>query len=416
MAETPTLTYDIDSLRGGVTEFICSAYSKLKSASETISSLPTPKGCESARNLSEIVDNIKNSVGAVKTAIENAADALENNEYSIIDLIWDKLREFFNLPPDIDIDVDANVDEEKLKDPLSENTPFESSKKDDVAKSLAKKYHIDTRGKTADEIIREAKEIERSRKVKLWDEEFSGVSAGKYGMETTKDTETNLKPKNNRDIAHRGYTPGDIYDNSAEGFKLAGEKGFWGCETDIRFDASGNLVCSHNSVKNGENPTSFEEYLDICKEYGMTAIIDLKYEKGVGPADANLSPEILKVIQEKGMMDSCVLQTNNYTDIPYIRETSEDARIWYLTDVISEDNINLMKENNVECVNTTSSKNNAYKIKKITENGIDVCVWNVQTDSAKERVKNMGATYVMSDNVLGITPYQEGEEDVNGLE
>ena len=42
MAETPTLTYDIDSLRGGVTEFICSAYSKLKSASETISSLPTP--------------------------------------------------------------------------------------------------------------------------------------------------------------------------------------------------------------------------------------------------------------------------------------------------------------------------------------------------------------------------------------
>lgn len=172
MAETPTLTYDIDSLRGDVTEFICSAYSKLKSASETISSLPTPEGCENARNLSEIVDNIK----------------------------------------------------------------------------------------------------------------------------------------------------------------------------------------------------------------------------------------------------SCVLQTNNYTDIPYIRETSEDARIWYLTDVISEDNINLMKENNVECVNTTSSKNNAYKIKKITENGIDVCVWNVQTDSAKERVKNMGATYVMSDNVLGITPYQEGEEDVNGLE
>ena len=179
MAETPTLTYDIDSLRGDVIESICSAYGKLKSASETISSLPTPEGCENARNLSEIVDNIKNSVGAVKTTIQNAADALENNEYSLLDLIWDKFKEFFNLPPDIDIDVDVNVDEEKLKDPLSKNSPFESSK-DDVAKSLAKKYHIDTRGKTADEIIREAKEIQRDRNAKLWGEDFFGVPVGKY--------------------------------------------------------------------------------------------------------------------------------------------------------------------------------------------------------------------------------------------
>ena len=224
---------------------------------------------------------------------------------------------------------------------------------------------------------------------------------------------TNIQPKNNSDIAHRGYTPGGIYDNSAEGFRLAGEKGFWGCETDVRFDADGNLVCSHNAVKNGQNPTSFEEYLDICKEYGMTAIIDLKYEKGVGPADAKLSPTILETIQKKGMMDSCILQTNNPTDIPYIRENSEDARIWYLTDVVSDNNINLINENNVECVNILSSENNAYRIKKLTENGTDVCVWNVQTETSKDKVLNMGAKYVMSDNVLGITPYQEGEEDFN---
>ena len=226
---------------------------------------------------------------------------------------------------------------------------------------------------------------------------------------------TNIQPKNNSDIAHRGYTPGGIYDNSAEGFRLAGEKGFWGCETDVRFDADGNLVCSHNAVKNGQNPTSFEEYLDICKEYGMTAIIDLKYEKGVGPADPKLSPTILETIQKKGMMDSCILQTNNPTDIPYIRENSEDARIWYLTDVVSDNNINLINENNVECVNILSSENNAYRIKKLTENGTDVCVWNVQTETSKDKVLNMGAKYVMSDNVLGITPYQEGEEDFNGV-
>lgn len=225
----------------------------------------------------------------------------------------------------------------------------------------------------------------------------------------------NLQPKNNSDISHRGYTPGNIYDNSAEGFKLAGEKGFWGCEADVRFDSNGNLVCSHNTVKNGQNPTSFEEYLDICKEYGMTAIIDLKYAKGVGPADPDLSPAIIQTIEEKGMIDSCILQTNNYTDIPYIRETSEDARIWYLTDVVSDKNLQLIEENNVECVNIQTSENNAYRINKLTESGVDVCVWNVQTESSKERILNQGAKYVMSDNVLGITPYQEGEEDFNGI-
>ena len=226
---------------------------------------------------------------------------------------------------------------------------------------------------------------------------------------------SDLQPKNNRDIAHRGYTPGGILDNSAEGFRLAGQKGFWGCEADIRFDSNGNLVCSHNEVKKGQTVTTFEEYLDICKEYGMTAIIDLKYEKGVGPADPNLSPAVLKVIQQKGMMDSCVLQTNNPTDIPYIRQTSSNARIWYLTDVISDKNLKLIEDNNVECVNARNTKVSDNSIKKLVDNGVDVCVWNVESEYTKNRLLNVGAKYVMSDNVLGITPYESGDENLNDL-
>lgn len=225
----------------------------------------------------------------------------------------------------------------------------------------------------------------------------------------------NIKPKNNSDIAHRGYTPGGIHDNSLEGFRLAGEKGFWGCEADVRFDANGNLVCSHNTVRRGENPPSFADYLDVCKEYGMTAIIDLKYEKGVGPADPYLSPAILKVIEEKGMIDSCVIQTNNPTDIPYIRETSSSARIWYLTDVISDKNLEIIRNSGVECVNMQNGEHTSSGVRKLVDNGIDVCVWNVQTEQGKARYLKYGAKYIMSDNVLGITPYQTGEENFNDL-
>ena len=227
----------------------------------------------------------------------------------------------------------------------------------------------------------------------------------------------NIKPKNNSDISHRGYRTGGAKDNTIQAFINAGESGFWGCETDVRFDIDGNLICSHNALKDGQTAPTFEEYLDICKEYGMTAIIDLKYARGVGPADPDLSPQVIKTIQEKGMMDSCILQTNNMTDIPYIRETSSDARIWMLTDYLDNNRKNLIDEYNVECVNiqaSTGSLNN--NIKYLDDRGVDVCVWNVFEEGSKNYYLKVGAKYVMSDNVLGITPYQDGEVDFNNIE
>lgn len=228
----------------------------------------------------------------------------------------------------------------------------------------------------------------------------------------------NLLPKNNSLIAHRGYHPGGIWENTAEAFEAAGKQGFWGCETDVRFDSKGNLVCSHNTVQNGQNPTSFSEYLKICKKYGMTAIIDLKYVNGTGKDNTNLSSTILKTVQELGMMDSCVLQTNNPSDIPVIRQNSSNARIWYLGDIVNDSNIKMVVNNKVECVNMNYAKSNKYSAQKINtlkENGVDVCMWNVQSESTKNNLLNAGATYVMSDNSLGVTPYQEGEEDFNNL-
>ena len=128
-----------------------------------------------------------------------------------------------------------------------------------------------------------------------------------------------------------------------------------------------------------------------------------------------MRPAVIKTIEEKGMINSCIIQTNNPTDIPYIRQTSSDARIWYLTDVISEKNIQIINDNRVECVNIKAGDNDNYKIQKLTENGTDVCVWNVFSEDSKNKRLQYGAKYVMSDNVLGITPYQEGEKDFNGI-
>lgn len=232
----------------------------------------------------------------------------------------------------------------------------------------------------------------------------------------------NLQPKNNTDIAHRGSKfDGErnnykIGDNSLEAFINAGKNGFWGAEADVIQAPDGSLVCSHNAVKKGENPIAFEQYLDVCKEYGMTAIIDMKYSNGWSKAgEDEYVSQILATIEDKGMMDSCVIQTNNKHDITNVRSNSEDARIWYLTDDVSNSNIEFMKANNVECVNTKNNNNPVSRVVKLKENGIDSCVWAVFSQETKDLLLDRGATYIMSDNVLGITPYQEGEEDYNDI-
>ena len=108
-------------------------------------------------------------------------------------------------------------------------------------------------------------------------------------------------------ISHRGactLAP----ENSLPAFRLAGELGYWGAECDVSVTKDGFLVLMHDSTVNrttngrglvnsftleeirklkidvGANvryytdlqvPT-LEEFLQICKEYGMTPVIELK--------------------------------------------------------------------------------------------------------------------------------------------
>ena len=225
----------------------------------------------------------------------------------------------------------------------------------------------------------------------------------------------NLQPKNNSGIAHRGYHSGGIKENTVEAFRNAGVNGFWGCETDVGFNNSGKIVCSHNSPDS--NAPSFEDYLKICKEYGMTAVIDLKYYNTDG-SDAKLSSAVVETVKEYGMLDSCVFQTNHEADVQNIRNTSDDARIWLLANEVNSSNMQMIVDNNVECVNLYAKLDlNVIKsrIADFNEKGIDSCVWGVLSENGKNSYMNAGATYIMSDNLLDVTPYQEGQKDFNNI-
>ncbi len=108
-------------------------------------------------------------------------------------------------------------------------------------------------------------------------------------------------------IAHRGYSA-IAPENTLPAFRLAGENGFWGAECDTSPTADGVWIVMHDdtvdrttngegpvnrftfdeiralTIDGGHNPEKYPEanvpllteYLDVCKEYGMRCVIEIK--------------------------------------------------------------------------------------------------------------------------------------------
>lgn len=355
---------------------------------------------------SNVIDKLKTNIGTIKSLIAS----YDENAY----LLFNELDAANNENPYGDISDTENTDNEN-DDTAFEELPDEEL---DIVDDTNKDATVPTNDTTTetpniedDSSLEQNDSIPSSEDVvpdlvTPIDDELTDNSASES---------SNLQPKNNSTISHRGYNTGSgIGWNILEHFENAGKQGYWGCEADVRFNSNGELVCSHNPVQTGENPPLFSDYLDVCKDYGMTAIIDLKYSYGWTDMD-ELSPKVIEIIREKDMFDSCIIQTFAAKDIPQIRALSDEARIWFLTDSISDSNMDIIKNYNVEGVNINNANVSNYQINKLLDNDIDICVWNVFSEQRKEMLLNMGVKYVMTDNELDVTPYQAGEEDFNNL-
>lgn len=167
-------------------------------------------------------------------------------------------------------------------------------------------------------------------------------------------------------FAHAGYfdsiPSSDLLENSLPAYIKAGELGFYGCENDIQITSDGKFVCIHDStldrttngtgnvsdytlselrelrLKKGDRITdlqipTMEEYLLVCKKYGMIALMEIKNYNDSEQVLRN----IISIIKDCGMSQQTILQhscygTNifrNVTDIPF-------SAIYTATSIISE--------------------------------------------------------------------------------
>lgn len=167
-------------------------------------------------------------------------------------------------------------------------------------------------------------------------------------------------------IAHRGASGYEL-ENTKEAFIAAGNRSFYGIETDVRVTKDGYLIVFHDadlkrlkgiedkirdltlkeiksvSLTKGFNhidyyqiPT-FKEYLKICKYYQKKAIIELKH----GFNEKTINQLILE-IQEQEMLDESIIISFNMEYLINIRKKLPHLQIQYLTgEELDDERINL---------------------------------------------------------------------------
>ncbi|MBR5134622.1 MAG: hypothetical protein IKV35_03375 [Clostridia bacterium] len=227
-------------------------------------------------------------------------------------------------------------------------------------------------------------------------------------------------------IAHRGLS-GRETENTNAAFVAAGNRSHVGIETDVHKTADGQFVLIHDDVtgrvcdtdipvegstfdalraltlkqKNGVTGRtdiripSLEEYIDICKDYDKTAVLEFKnrFEK----EDIAV---VVRRIDERGWVDRTIFISFWYENLTDLQDLFPDANIQFLSGV-REDLDWLIDElaSRGFGLDIHHSMLTADVVAKCHNKGVVVNCWTVdELDRAVELV-DMGVDYITS-NIL----------------
>ena len=229
-----------------------------------------------------------------------------------------------------------------------------------------------------------------------------------------------IDSKNTKMIAHRGVS-GVECENTAAAFIAAGNRSYYGIETDVHVTADGVFVIIHDDttgrvcdvnlpvdkgrwselsslVLHDADGVSrrdlhlpvLEDYLQICRHYGKMAVLELK--------NAFAKEDIARILEVCGT-EGIIYITFDTNNLIYLRELSDTAVGQLLTfDSVSDAQIAFMQKYrmDLDAKYLWATKEN---IDKMHELGIKVNVWTVDDPAVAEQLAEWGIDYITS-NIL----------------
>lgn len=222
-------------------------------------------------------------------------------------------------------------------------------------------------------------------------------------------------------VAHRGLS-GIELENTASAFVAAGNRSYFGIETDVHRTSDGQFVVIHDDTtkrvgldnlvveettyetlralhlcdKDGQRGRSdlripsLQEYTQICKKYGKVSVLELKNR-----FTAEDIAKIVEIIRAEGWLEETIFISFNLDNLIDLRAMLPEQPAQFLISKFPDDLIDTLKKHNLDLdiYYKVLTKENA---KAAIDAGIHINVWTVDELEDALRMIDCGVEYITS--------------------
>lgn len=240
-------------------------------------------------------------------------------------------------------------------------------------------------------------------------------------MDTIKITDK----KTTQMVAHRGLS-GIERENTMPAFIAAGNRSYFGIETDVHRTADGHYVVMHDdwtgriattvnvhieetnfadlrAIELGDRdetvgridlriPT-LAEYITVCARYEKKAVLELK-----GYFEPQYIAEMVEIITSLGYLDGVIFISFDVNNLIELRRILPEQKMMYLTGNCSPEILETMKNYRLD-LDVLFHNLSAENVAEIHELGLQVNCWTVDNPEDAQRLIDMGVDYITT-NIL----------------
>ncbi len=225
--------------------------------------------------------------------------------------------------------------------------------------------------------------------------------------------------------AHRGLS-GIAPENTGVALIEAGKAGYYAAEFDIMPTKDGvwvlmhddtldrttngtGEVCSYtyaellefnidsgNGIENYPDLkiTTLQEALDICEEYSMRAMIEIK------GGESEDMPAVLEIVNAHNLQTEPLIIDFNSERLEALRKADSQIELWYLVSSIEEEDIDFSKAHNTALAFNFGKIRNYTMLDNAKEAGIKLAAWTVDCLPIMDILTSFDVKYITTNRIL----------------
>lgn len=231
---------------------------------------------------------------------------------------------------------------------------------------------------------------------------------------------------NTKMVAHRGVSKLEC-ENTVPAFVAAGNRSYFGIETDVHITGDGKLILHHDDTayrltgienlnieqsafdhlrsvplispiegdeaRKDLRMPALEEYISVCRKYEKFAVLELK-----NPMPDAAIEGIVSVIRDMQWLEQTIFISFDLNNMLVLRKLLPEQKLQYLVSKFTEDLPDILKKNKLD-LDIHFRALTKENIDLLHKEGIEINCWTVDDPEDAERLASWGVDYITS-NIL----------------